>query len=97
TRYPLYLHDALPILEYYLTNTNDILLGVSLPNTSGVSSYTANIGKTQNKGLELSLQGTILQDHNGWTWQAGLNIYGNRNELVQRSEEHTSELQSRFE
>lgn len=70
-------------LEYYLTKTNDILLGVSLPNTSGVSSYTANIGKTQNKGLELSLQGTILQDGNGWTWEAGLNIYGNRNELVQ--------------
>jgi len=70
-------------LEYYVTKTNDILLGVNLPYTAGVGSYTANIGKTQNKGLELSLQGTILQDRNGWTWEAGLNIYGNRNELVQ--------------
>jgi TonB-linked SusC/RagA family outer membrane protein len=70
-------------LEYYSTNTSDILLGVNLPNTSGVSSYTNNVGKTQNKGLELSLQGTILQDRNGWTWEAGLNIYGNRNELVE--------------
>lgn len=69
-------------LEYYVTNTKDILLDVNLPNTSGVSSYTGNIGETQNKGLELSLDGIILDDFNGWTWEAGVNIYGNRNELV---------------
>src|SRR5699024_9694691 len=69
-------------IEYYVTKTNDILLDVSLPNTSGVSSYTANIGKTENKGLELSLQGVILDNLNGWTWTAGVNIYGNRNKLV---------------
>src|SRR4051812_40314915 len=70
-------------IEYYVTNTNDILLNVNLPSTSGVGSYTANIGKTQNKGLELSLNGVILQNKNGWTWEAGVNIYGNRNKLVQ--------------
>jgi TonB-dependent starch-binding outer membrane protein SusC len=69
-------------LEYYKTNTNDILLRVGLPATSGVGSYVANIGKTQNKGLELSLNGVILDDLNGWTWEAGLNMYGNRNQLV---------------
>ncbi len=69
-------------IEYYVTKTNDILLDVSLPNTSGVSSYTANIGKTENKGLELSLQGVILDNLNGWNWTAGINIYGNRNKLV---------------
>lgn len=70
-------------LEYYVTNTNDVLLGVGLPATSGVSSYTANIGKTQNKGMELSLDGTILQNKNGWTWNVGINISGNRNKLVE--------------
>lgn len=70
-------------IEYYVTKTNDILLNVNLPNTSGVGSYTANIGKTQNKGLELSLNGVILENQNGWTWTAGLNVYGNRNKLVQ--------------
>lgn len=70
-------------LEYYVTKTNDLLLSVNLPPTSGVGSYTGNIGATQNKGLELSLNGTILQDQNGWTWEAGFNIYGNRNQIVQ--------------
>ncbi|GHA76306.1 SusC/RagA family TonB-linked outer membrane protein [Pontibacter akesuensis] len=69
-------------VEYYVTNTDDILLSLGLPPTSGVDSYTANIGATQNKGLELSLNGVILEDLNGWTWEAGVNIYGNRNEIV---------------
>lgn len=74
-------------LEYYVTDTKDILLNVNLPETSGVDSYTANIGQTQNKGLELSLNGVILDNHNGWTWEAGINLYGNRNTLVALSSE----------
>jgi hypothetical protein len=69
-------------LEYYVTNTKDILLRVNLPNTSGVGSYMANIGESQNKGWELSLNGTILDNMNGWTWDAGVNFYGNKNKLV---------------
>src|SRR5574344_1274217 len=67
--------------EYYVTNTSDLLLSVNLPSTSGVSSYMANVGKTQNKGFELSLNGTIIDNLNGWTWEAGLNLYSNHNEL----------------
>lgn len=68
--------------EYYITNTKDILLGLGLPRTSGVSSYTANIGETQNKGFELSLNGIILDNVNGFTWEAGVNLYTNKNQLV---------------
>lgn len=70
-------------LEYYVMNTNDILLNVSLPSTAGVGSYTANIGKTQNKGFEATVNGIILENKNGWTWEAGLNLSLNRNKLVQ--------------
>ncbi|MBN2611295.1 MAG: TonB-dependent receptor [Bacteroidales bacterium] len=69
-------------IEYYKTNTKDILLRVGLPSTSGVSSYMANIGETQNNGLELSLNGVILNNFNGWTWEAGFNLYANRNKLI---------------
>ena len=68
--------------EYYVQNTKDILLSVNMPNTSGVGSYMANIGETQNKGFELSLDGVILDNRNGWTWEAGINLYSNNNELV---------------
>ncbi len=55
---------------------------LSLPPTSGVSSYMANIGETQNKGVELSLNGVIVDNPSGFTWELGFNLYSNRNELV---------------
>ena len=68
--------------EYYTQKTNDILLDVSLPSTSGVSSYTGNIGNTENKGWELTLNGIIIDNKNGWNWEAGINLYANRNKLT---------------
>ena len=69
-------------IEYYTVKTDNVLLNVNLPPSSGVSYYTANIGSTQNKGIELSLNGTILNNYHGWTWELGFNIYRNRNKLV---------------
>jgi TonB-linked SusC/RagA family outer membrane protein len=69
-------------IEYYMTDTKNILLSVNLPPTSGVGSFWSNIGETQNKGMEFTLDGTILNNHNGWTWEAGVNVYSNRNKLV---------------
>lgn len=70
-------------VEYYMQKTNDLLLSVNLPSTSGVSSYMGNIGKTENKGFELTLNGTILDNYNGWTWDMGINLYANRNKLTE--------------
>lgn len=75
-------HRLTGTFEYYVTNTNDVLLDVTLPGTAGAGFYTGNIGETQNKGFELSLNGLILDDVNGWTWEAGVNLYSNRNEVV---------------
>ena len=78
-------------LEYYSVNTSNVLLSISLPSTAGVGSYTANIGSTANKGLELSVNGTILDNLNGWTWTAGLNIYANKNTLTSLASDQTQD------
>ena len=70
-------------IEYYAMYTHDVILSVGLPATSGVGSYMANIGKTENKGLEYSIDGVIIDNPNGWTWEAGVNLYANRNKLVE--------------
>ncbi|MGQ1948207.1 SusC/RagA family TonB-linked outer membrane protein [Geofilum sp. OHC36d9] len=75
-------HRLSGTFEYYVQKTNDILLSVNLPSTSGVSSYYANIGESENKGFEVSLNGVILDDVDGWTWEAGVNLYANRNKLL---------------
>ena len=75
--------------EYYVTDTKDILLNVSLPPTAGVGSYTANIGQTQNKGVEFTLNGAILDNPSGWSWDVGVNYYSNKNKLVALSSGQT--------
>lgn len=69
-------------VEYYQQKTKDLLFRVNLPSTSGVGSYMANIGESENKGFELSLNGVIVDDNNGWSWDVGINLYANRNQLT---------------
>jgi TonB-linked SusC/RagA family outer membrane protein len=69
-------------VEYYLTSTKDLLLPLSLPATNGVTTIMSNIGEMQNKGIEITLDGTILKDFNGLTWSAGVNFYTNKNEIT---------------
>lgn len=69
-------------VEYYITKTNGLLQSVGLPPTSGVTSYTANVGNTQNKGVELALDGIVLQTRSGLTWEVGVNVAVNRNKIT---------------
>lgn len=69
-------------IEVYNTNTKDILYNLGLPPTSGVSGFTANIGQIQNRGIELAINGVILENIGGFTWEAGVNLYTNENKLT---------------
>jgi len=69
-------------VEYYETHTKDLLQRVGLPATSGVSGYVANVGETENKGYEISLNGVILDNPKGLSWSVGVNLYSNKNKLV---------------
>lgn len=68
--------------EYYDTKTHDLLFQVGLPPTSGVNSYMANIGESENKGFEITLNGLVLDNPEGLTWEVGFNLYANRNKLT---------------
>ncbi|MUP44949.1 TonB-dependent receptor [Gramella sp. BOM4] len=73
--------------EYYITETNDILYTLGLPSTSGVGNVTSNIGATENKGFELTLDGIIIDNPDGFYWSAGLNLYSNQNEITSLASE----------
>ncbi|MDR0864542.1 MAG: TonB-dependent receptor plug domain-containing protein [Candidatus Symbiothrix sp.] len=73
-------------IEYYKTNTKDILL----PSFSNL--YSINAGETQNKGVELTLNGVIIDNINGWTWSAGINLYSNRNKIVSLGKGITNDI-----
>lgn len=69
-------------VEYYKTHTFSLLQSVALPPTSGLSSQLANVGQTENKGWEVSLNGTIINNPEGFSWDAGVNFYTNRNKIL---------------
>lgn len=69
-------------VEYYLTNTEKLLLGKGLPPSSGLGSVTENVGSSQNKGLEVSLNGIIFNNPDGFSWEVGGNLAANRNKIT---------------
>ncbi len=78
-------------VEYYSTTTNNLLFTLSLPQTSGVQNTVANVGESTNKGVELTLNGTILDNPNGLSWDVGFNIYANRNLLTKLASGYTDD------
>lgn len=69
-------------VEYYITNTSDLLYRVNLPPTSGVGSFLGNVGKTENKGLEVALNANIIDNPDGFSWDFGVNLYTNQNKIT---------------
>ena len=69
-------------VEYYKTHTYDLLTQKSLPATSGWSSIVSNVAETENKGVEVSLNGGIFDNPDGFTWEAGVNFYTNKNKIL---------------
>jgi TonB-linked SusC/RagA family outer membrane protein len=70
-------------LEYYVTNTDDLLLNRLLPITSGYNSILQNIGATRNSGVELTVSGNILNRPSGFSWNASLNVFSNREQILE--------------
>lgn len=68
-------------IEYYNSNTYDLLWSKVLPQTSGFSTVLSNIGQLKNTGLEFMLHGTPLKTKN-LTWDLTVNFSRNRNRVV---------------
>lgn len=68
-------------LDYYIKTTKDLLLNAEVPASSGYARATLNIGKLRNKGLEISLESTNIQNRD-FSWTSNFNIAFNRNEIV---------------
>jgi TonB-linked SusC/RagA family outer membrane protein len=67
--------------DYYNKNTRDLLLNTRIPNYDGGGSYLRNVGKVNNKGIELSVEGTIISAED-FTWSSSVNYFSNRNKVV---------------
>lgn len=69
-------------LEYYVTNTTDLLLRQNLPGSNGYASILRNVGATRTSGVELNLNATILDLSSGFKWSADFNIAHYKEQIV---------------
>ncbi len=69
-------------VDYYASNTSDLLLNRAIPSVQGFTRILQNLGKTANSGLELGLT-TINIQKKDFTWTTNLNLSSNINKIVE--------------
>ncbi|MCC2600728.1 SusC/RagA family TonB-linked outer membrane protein [Sphingobacterium sp. FBM7-1] len=76
-----FLNDRFNVtIDAYNNITNDLILQVPLPSSSGYANQYQNIGSTSNKGLEFSAS-AVLMEKKDFRLSADFNISFNRNKI----------------
>lgn len=67
--------------DYYTKKTNDLLLNVEVPGTSGFQTQFRNTGKLENKGIELTLNTNNIVGKK-FRWSTSFNYAANKNKIT---------------
>ena len=68
-------------VDAYKRNTQDLLLNVEIPQSSGFGNVTENKGDMENKGLEIGISSRNIESKS-FTWTTNANISFNRNKVL---------------
>ncbi|MBC7616235.1 MAG: TonB-dependent receptor [Pedobacter sp.] len=69
-------------VDLYDNRTKDLLLNANIPPINGYNTQQQNVGKTQNRGLEIQLNGVVAKTAS-FTYNMGLNFSFNRNKILE--------------
>ncbi|MCK0135998.1 SusC/RagA family TonB-linked outer membrane protein [Arenibacter sp. S6351L] len=72
-------------ITYYEQETVNQVIPITLPYSSGYNSRMTNVGKITNNGIEMMLNGKIV-DTGDFTWTTNINYSKNKNKVVALSE-----------
>lgn len=75
--------------SYYKSNATRQLIDIPLNPLSGYNAQKVNAGDIENKGFELTLNGTILENIDGFTWEMSVNYSKNINTVIELTEDVT--------
>lgn len=68
-------------VELYKSFTNDLIMEMAIPTLTGYGRTFANIGKTNNRGVEVTLNFIPVQTASGFTWESSLNGAWQKDEI----------------
>ncbi len=69
------------VADYFVKNTEDLLLNVQVPTTTGFSNYLQNLGEVKNWGWEFALTSRNVVQNN-FSWKTSLNFTFVKNEVL---------------
>ena len=69
-------------IEYYHSITSDLLMERSINQTTGYTSQLVNIGKVQNKGIEVTFNFVPVKTKD-FTWNVDVNFSANQNKILE--------------
>ena len=76
-----FFHNRLGLdITYYNQVSKDQIIDLKSSTTSGYASRLINAGEIENKGVEIALNGRVL-DYKGFAWDAGVNFSKNVNKV----------------
>jgi TonB-linked SusC/RagA family outer membrane protein len=83
--YELFESRVTGSIDLYRKTTQDLLLGLNVPATTGFLNQTRNVGEVENRGLEFLVE---TQNVTGdFSWSSSFNISLNRNEVADLREQ----------
>lgn len=75
-------------VSYYHNYTDQMLLATNVQPSTGFASMTRNVGAVLNEGVDVSLNGLVINDYNRQIqWSIGMNATHNRNVIKKLSNE----------
>ncbi|GAB3888815.1 SusC/RagA family TonB-linked outer membrane protein [Spirosoma agri] len=69
-------------IEFYQTNTTDLLLSDQLPQSIGFNAVTKNVGETRNRGVEISLSTVNVNSKGGFKWTTDFAFTKNNEAII---------------
>ncbi len=78
-------------IDVYQSKTNDLLMKKSLPALTGYLQTWANVGKTENKGVDISIN-TINAKTRDFTWSSNITFSADKNKVVELADGKTEDI-----
>ncbi|WP_288205692.1 TonB-dependent receptor [uncultured Parabacteroides sp.] len=69
-------------IDFYVSNTSDLLMSRTVPIMNGYNSIMDNVGKTRNKGVELALN-SVNMESKDFRWSSSFNFALNRDKIIE--------------
>ena len=82
-------------VDVYHSDTKDLILAMSIPTLTGYNKTNANVGKTSNNGVELTLDAFPVQTKN-FFWESNLNFAYQKEKIVELSNGAQDDVANRW-